>query len=75
LKKTKNVKNEVDVKPTSCEEILKTLKERGYNDLAIYSYACAARSWCEKETTPWKIWKEVEASFASLVPAKPVVKK
>jgi hypothetical protein len=50
-----------DVLPTSAEDVIATLKERGYETPQMYSFACAARSWCKKDSDDWLVWKRVEA--------------
>lgn len=50
----------IDLKVTSAKQAIATLKERGYDDGAIYRYACAARSWSAKDSAELKIWREVE---------------
>jgi len=51
----------IDIKPVSARHCIDELTKRGYDSAAIYRYACAARSWCEKDSAERKVWKEVEA--------------
>lgn len=60
-KEKKATTNAVDVEPISAEHCVTVLQERGYDTQAIYSYACAARSWHKKGSPEFIIWKEVEA--------------
>ncbi len=46
---------------SSAKTALADLKKREYSDSAALSYAKAARSWCERDSKEWKVWKEVEA--------------
>lgn len=54
-----------DVLPTSPEEAITELTRRGYETPAICSYAKAARSWCEKGSNAWNIWKSIETMTSS----------
>lgn len=66
----KEKKVTIDVDATTPEEAIKVLTERGYDGAAIYSFACAARSWCVKDDSMWVMWKAVEG-LTSSVPVKP----
>lgn len=55
----------VDV--SSSKAALADLKKREYSDSAALSYAKAARSWCERDSKEWKVWKEVEAFLTERV--------
>lgn len=49
----------IDTAKTS-QEAYDTLRERGYDNTGIGSFAAAARSWCEKGTTRRILWEGVE---------------
>lgn len=60
----------IDIDVATPEEAMTVLRDRGYDTAAIYSFACAARSWCKKGEADWLMWKAVEA-LSSSVPVKP----
>lgn len=49
------------IEPTSAKACIDELKKREYSDSSALSYAKAARSWTEKDSPAWKVWKQVEA--------------
>ena len=52
---------------SSSKTALADLKKREYSDSAALSYAKAARSWCEKDSAEWRVWKEVEVCLSEKV--------
>lgn len=60
-KETKETKPLPPIDVSSSKAALADLKKREYSDSAALSYAKAARSWCEKDSAEWKVWKQVEA--------------
>lgn len=42
------------------DEEIAALRKKGYDDAAIARYAVAERSWCERSTAQWELWREVE---------------
>ncbi len=60
-KETKEIKPLPPIDVSSSKAALADLKKREYSDTAALSYAKAARSWTQKDSKEWKVWKEVEA--------------
>ncbi len=52
------------IEPVSALAVIAELKKREYSDSSAWSYAKAARSWTEKDSPAWKVWKQVEAFYA-----------
>lgn len=52
---------------TNSLDALKELKRRGYDDTAALGFAKAQRSWAEKDSAEWKMWRQVEESLKEIV--------
>lgn len=52
------------IEPTTALAVIAELSKREYSDTAALSYAKAARSWTEKGTLAFKVWKEVETFYS-----------
>jgi len=47
----------------TAQQAIEHLKEKGYDRDGIWRYSKAARSWTIKDSTQWKLWKEVELTM------------
>lgn len=63
---------DLDIDPKSAADAYAELSKRGYDVPGIFRYACAARSWTEKDSAQRQLWKAVEAMCNAVLKPKEV---